>query len=111
MKITLDLPDEIIREMESLAIVQGRPLDELVADLLRQALGMPSSGSMVEIGGNGLPMIRCRPDALASQTSVEELLQLEQQFLTAIEAFRGQGQGGTSAQLLADRRADAAKEA
>jgi prevent-host-death family protein len=29
----------------------------------------------------------------------------------AIEAFRGQGQGGATARLLADRRADAAKEA
>jgi prevent-host-death family protein len=31
--------------------------------------------------------------------------------LQAIAAFRGQGQGGATARLLADRRADAAKEA
>lgn len=32
-------------------------------------------------------------------------------YLDAIAAFRGQGQGGATERLLADRRADAAKEA
>ena len=32
-------------------------------------------------------------------------------YLDAIAAFRGQGQGGSTERLLADRRADAAKEA
>ena len=31
-------------------------------------------------------------------------------YLQAIEAFRGQGQGGSTARLLADRKADAIKE-
>ena len=31
-------------------------------------------------------------------------------YLNAIEAFRGQGQGGGTARLLADRKDDAAKE-
>ena len=31
-------------------------------------------------------------------------------YLNAIEAFRGQGQGGSTARLLADRKADATKE-
>ena len=90
MKTTLDLPDEIVREMKLRAVVQGRTLKELVADLLRQGLGMgqrtplerPPAGSMVEIGANGLPVIRCRADAPASRMSVEALLQLEQQAQT-----------------------------
>ena len=32
-------------------------------------------------------------------------------YLNTIEAFRGQGQGGTTARLLADRKADAVREA
>jgi len=90
MKTTLDLPDELIREVKLRAVVQGRTLRDLVADFLRQGLGMappprserPPAGSMVEIGDTGLPVIRCRPDAAASQTSVEELLKLEQQTQT-----------------------------
>ena len=90
MKTTLDLPDEIVREMKLRAVVQGRTLKELVADLLRQGLGMgqrtplerPPAGSMVEIGANGLPVIRCRADAPASHMTVEALLQLEQQAQT-----------------------------
>ena len=31
-------------------------------------------------------------------------------YLNAIEAFRGQGEGGGTARLLADRKADATKE-
>ena len=72
MKTTLDLPDEILREMKLRAVVQGRTLKELVADLLRQGLGMapraplepPPAGSMVEIGANGLPVIRLTSSAL-----------------------------------------------
>lgn len=90
MKTTLNLPDELIREMKLRAVVQGRTLRDLVADYLRQGLGMaaprppkmPSSGSMVEIGPSGLPVIRCRADAPASRMSVEELLKLEQQTQT-----------------------------
>ena len=32
-------------------------------------------------------------------------------YLNAIEAFQGQGQGGATARLLADRKADALREA
>jgi prevent-host-death family protein len=32
-------------------------------------------------------------------------------YLNSIEAFRGQGKGGATARLLADRKADAAREA
>jgi len=87
MKTTLDLPDELIREVKLRAVVQGRTLRDLVADYLRQGLGMaepklvdtPPAGSMVEIEASGLPVIRCRADAPASRMRVDELLKLEQQ--------------------------------
>lgn len=87
MKTTLDLPDELIREVKLRAVVQGRTVKDLVAEILRQGLGItpprqpekPTVGSLVEIGESGLPVIRCRPDASATRMSVEELLKLEQE--------------------------------
>lgn len=87
MKTTLDLPDELIREVKLRAVVQKRTLKDLVADLLRQGLGMappspaekPPADSMVKIDASGLPVIQCRADAPAGRMSAEELLELEQQ--------------------------------
>ncbi|MSQ70177.1 MAG: hypothetical protein EXR27_02655 [Betaproteobacteria bacterium] len=69
------------------AVMQGRTVKDLVAEILRQGLGIapprqpekPPIGSRVEIGESGLPLIRCRPDALATRMSVEALLKLEQE--------------------------------
>jgi hypothetical protein len=87
MKTTLDLPDELIREVKLRAVMQRRTVKDLVADLLRQGLGMaplgpsqsPPASSMVEIGDSGLPVIRCVPHAPATRMSAEELLKLEQE--------------------------------
>ena len=86
MKTTLDLPDELIREVKLRAVVQRRTMKDLVAEFLRQGLGMapsappkpPPAGSMVEIGPKGLPVIRCNPKAPATRMSAKKLLQLEQ---------------------------------
>jgi len=69
------------------AVVQRRTVKDLVAEFLRQGLGMapptrseqPPVGSMVEVGAKGLPVIRCQPQAPATRMSAEELLKLEQQ--------------------------------
>ena len=87
MKTTLDLPDELVREAKIRALMQGRTLRDLVADFIRQGLGMaalkapqtPASGAMVTVGSNGLPVIRCRADAPGAKMSVQNLLNLEQQ--------------------------------
>ena len=87
MKTTFDLPDELVRKVKLRAVVQGRTVKDLVAEFLRQGLGIappgqletPSAGSLLEIGKSGLPVIRCRPDAPATRMSAEELLELEQQ--------------------------------
>jgi len=90
VKTTLDLPDELIREVKLRAVVQRRTVKDLVAEFIRHGLGMaplgraeqrPSS-SKVNIGGNGLPVIRCASDAPATRMSVEELLSLEQKAQT-----------------------------
>ena len=90
MKTTLDLPDELIRGVKLRAVVQRRTVKDLVAEFIRQGLGMAPLGrakkrpasSRVQIGENGLPVIRCTPTAPATRMSVEELLALEQQTQT-----------------------------
>ena len=95
MKTTLDLPDELIRQAKLRAIVQGRTLRDLMADFIRQGLGLapndanaklqspPQDDSVIEIGSNGIPVFRCLPNdsAKAKQASAQELLALEQQIL------------------------------
>ncbi len=93
MKTTLDLPDELIRQAKLRAVMQGRTLRDLVADCLRQGLGiappaasvLPPARSMVQIGANGLPVILCRPHAKASTASLEALLKLEQLAQTELD--------------------------
>ena len=86
MKTTLDLPDELIREVKLRAVVQGRTLRDVVAEFLRQGLGIETDrpaksfpeDSLVSVGGEGLPVVRCASGAPASKMSVKELLRLEQ---------------------------------
>lgn len=90
MKTTLDLPDDLVREMKLRALMQGRTLRDLAADFLRQGLGMAQTkttptvppDSMVCIDANGLPVIRSGHNAPAAHMSLDELLALEQQALT-----------------------------
>lgn len=89
MKTTLDLPEEIIREMKLRAVMQGRTLRDLAADFLRQGLGMaaPRQATTLpqdlpfDIGANGIPVFRSGNNAPASHMSIKELLQLEQDAL------------------------------
>ncbi len=96
MKTTFDLPDELVREVKLRAVVQGRTVKDLVADFLRQGLGIsppaqlqqPPAGSLVMIGETGLPSIRCRPDAEAARMNVDELLALERETLAGEDSKR-----------------------
>jgi hypothetical protein len=90
MKTTIDLPDDLVREVKLRALMQGRTLRDVVADYIRQGLSTPTSssppqrppeGSVVRIGANGLPVIYGDSDAPAARMSIEELLQLEQDAL------------------------------
>lgn len=93
MKTTIDLPDELVREVKLRALMQGRTLRDVVADFIRQGLGQgpdksapkegPPAGSKVSVGANGLPVIICRADAPASRMTAKDLLDLEQQAQTA----------------------------
>lgn len=86
MKTTLELPDELLREVKLRAVMQRRTVKDLVAEMLRQGLGIappvqsakPSTDSMVQIAADGLPVIQCRAHAPATRMSAKKLLQLEQ---------------------------------
>jgi hypothetical protein len=45
MKTTLDLPDDLVKEVKLRAIHEGRKLKDAVADLLRKGLAAGSTGS------------------------------------------------------------------
>ena len=82
--------------MKMRALLQGRTLRDLVTDFLRQGLEMapqqtpqvPPQGSMVETAPNGLPTIRCNPNAPASAMGLQDLLALEQESQTAEDLQR-----------------------
>lgn len=86
MKTTLELPDELVREAKLRAVTQGRALKDLIAEFIRQGLGMssaeatqlPAAGNIVQVGLGGLPVIRCHADAPATRASLHDLLQMEQ---------------------------------
>lgn len=86
MKTTLDLPEELVHEVKLRAVIQRRTVKDLVAEFLRQGLGMaaplqaqaPAAGSKVQIRANGLPVLQCRANAPASRMNAKQLLELEQ---------------------------------
>ncbi len=79
-----------MREVKLRSVMQRRPLKDLVADMLRQGMGMaqsasigvPTANSLVHIGTNGLPVIQCDAKAPARRMRVRKLLELEQAALS-----------------------------
>ena len=89
MKTTLELPDELVREIKLRAVREGRKLKEAVADLLRKGLAVKSPhaisrhvSALTKDKKTGLPLIACRHPAAPGQEmtpdQVAELL-LEQE--------------------------------
>ena len=101
MKTTLDLPDELIHAVKVRAVMQRRTVKDLVADFLRQGLGiappvqvaMSPADSMIAMAPDGLPVVRCQAGAPASSMGAPELLQIEQAAL-AEEDLRRAGMRG-----------------
>ncbi len=89
MKTTLDLPDDLVKELKLRSVHERRKLKDVAAAALRRGLEIkelaPAEASPLPEGlmltENGFPVIRCGPDAPASRMTVEELLALEQHAL------------------------------
>ena len=66
MKTTLDLPEELVRQLKLRAVREGRKLKDAAADVLRAGLvaqGNPASEQpavVVKDKKTGLPVIQCR---------------------------------------------------
>jgi plasmid stability protein len=65
MKTTLDLPDDLVKQVKLRAVKEGRKLKDAVADLLRKGLVMDSHADADEPvittdKKTGLPVIECK---------------------------------------------------
>jgi plasmid stability protein len=74
MKTTLDLPDDLVREVKFRAVRENRKLKDAIAELLRRGLSQKSAtGSRVE-----LPLVQCahaaRPGEEVTPERVAEIL-------------------------------------
>ena len=72
MKTTLDLPEELVREMKIRAAQEGKKLRELAAEVVRRGLawesGAEATGERVK-----LPLIECKRPAPGAEASPEEI--------------------------------------
>ena len=89
MTTTIELPDEILRDVRQHARRSGLEFSESFRDLLRMGLRqttsepVPVQPLVLEIQPEtGLPYFRSPPDAPAWRMTVEEILELER---TALE--------------------------
>jgi|SRR2546430_9354058 len=93
MKTTLDLPDDLVKELKIRAVHEGKKLKDAVADTLRAGLAAPSTRparrggqrKRIVIKKNrktGLPVIHCPANAPARRMSAAQLLALEQESQT-----------------------------
>jgi hypothetical protein len=91
MKTTLDLPDDLVKELKLLAVHEDKRLKDAVADVLRAGLAArstlrarPKRGRILikKDQKTGLPVIQCPADAPARRMTTEQLLKLERESQT-----------------------------
>ena len=59
MKTTLDLPDDLIRAIKMRAVREDRRLKDLIAELLRRGLTVPTQQGGAPDHRVKLPLVRC----------------------------------------------------
>ena len=85
MKITIDLPPDLVRALKIRAVNEGRKLKDLAADFLYRGLaapgGPPTTKTLkvrIETQADGLPVVLCSANAPARRMSAGDLLRLDQ---------------------------------
>ena len=63
MKTTLDLPDDLMREVKICAVNENRKLQDAIADLLRSGLSEQAARTATVRHRAKLPLVRCAHDA------------------------------------------------
>lgn len=82
MKTTLDIPDDLMREMKIRAATQGRKLKDVVAKVIRDGLASTPAALteprplVISRSASGFPYIRCKPTSEKPAPSTEELQRL-----------------------------------
>jgi|688.fasta_scaffold98139_3 plasmid stability protein len=77
MKTTMDLPEDLIREMKLRAVREGRKLREVAEDVLRRGLAAQSTPLEGSIRQRvKLPIIPCPPGAKPFELTGDRLLEL-----------------------------------
>jgi hypothetical protein len=83
MKTTLDLPDDLMREVKIRAATQGRKLKDVIAEVMRNGLApqipdAPSEdpSSLIHYTPDGFPYIKCQPSdkPVATLEEVQRLI-------------------------------------
>lgn len=80
MNITVDLPNDLIREVKIRAVNKCKSLNDIVTELLRQGLDHPSqplTDATPRRGTIGIPLFSTRSNAPAAQKTVEQLVAAE----------------------------------
>lgn len=72
MKTTMDLPEELVREMKFRAVREGRKLREVAEEILRRGLAESGIRNRIE-----LPLIPAPSGATSFELSGERLFELE----------------------------------
>lgn len=91
MKTTLDLPDDLMREVKLRAVEENRKLKDMVADLLRRGLAQEPAGSPHIRNRVKLPLIkgahRARPDEEMTPERLAQVL-IDQEAEWHLETLR-----------------------
>ena len=74
MKMTLDLPDDVVRAVKIRAVQENRKLKEMVADLLRRGLAQePRVPAASAVRGRvKLPLVECAHEARPGEEMTPE---------------------------------------
>ena len=72
MKMTLELPDDLVREMKLRAVREGRKLKDVAEEVFRQALAPVPGPARVRLRKVELPLIKCRRRARPNEALTPE---------------------------------------
>jgi hypothetical protein len=83
MKTTLDLPNDLVREVKLRAVNEGRNLKDVVADLIRRGLGRDDAARAMSPrkGHIDVPLFPTAADAPVTHMTIGDIIAAEQQSL------------------------------
>ena len=91
VKTTLDLPDELVREMKLKAAHEGRKIKDVVASLIAAGIVAESKAAKVAPGRKGklkLPLFPSAKNPRSRKVSMEQILALTQSTQTSEDLAR-----------------------